>query len=133
MDDNLPLYTLTRTLEGWQGAFGKLLDPAGKQLCVTCERPWLDNIVGKSCIPPGTYNVIPHDSVSHPYTWEVTGVPGRKDILIHNGNTENDTEGCILVGDSMGTINGLMAVLNSLVTMQMLRAKLPKYFKLLIQ
>jgi hypothetical protein len=32
---------------------------------------------------------------------EITGVPGFTDILIHRGNTEKDTAGCLLVGDEV--------------------------------
>ena len=31
----------------------------------------------------------------------ITGVPGFSWILIHCGNTDDDTDGCILVGDTV--------------------------------
>ena len=37
-------------------------------------------------------------------TFEVTNVPGRSHILIHRGNTEEDSEGCILLGKSFGAL-----------------------------
>lgn len=67
-------------------------------LCVTLERPWLDNAHNVSCIPPGKYICIPHNTADKPNCWQVTTVPGRDDILIHVGNSMQDTDGCILVG-----------------------------------
>jgi Family of unknown function (DUF5675) len=101
-------------------------------LCYTLELPWNNNESGTSCIPNGEYQVIPHNSFSHPNTWEITGVPDREAILIHNGNTEADSKGCVLVGDSTGEINGKPAVLNSKATLNKLRGILPDNFTLVI-
>ena len=72
----------------------------GVHFCNTLELPWLNNLQGKSCIPVGTYKVIL--SYSTRFRREMPrliGVPGRLGILIHSGDTYEDTEGCILVGD----------------------------------
>lgn len=49
-------------------------------------------------IPAGVYKCVPHDGPHWQGVWEITGVPGRSAILIHAGNTDVDTRGCILVG-----------------------------------
>lgn len=118
-------YFLTRQTSMPEGTFGQISDQNGEIICYTCELAWHDNEPQKSCIPIGTYNVIPHNSPSHPGTWEIVDVPERSAILIHNGNTENDSLGCILVGDSFGTIGGYPAVLNSNATLQKLRSIFP--------
>ena len=116
-----------------QGTTGSLYSDDGTLLCYTMERPWLDNAPDVSCIPTGTYPVIRHNSPSHPQTWEITNVPNRAGILIHNGNVDFQSEGCILVGDSIGELNGEVAVLNSVATLAMLNTVLPDTFTLTIQ
>lgn len=72
----------------------------GEHQCWTLELPWLQNLQGKSCIPVGTYKVI--SSLSTRFRREMPrllGVPGRTGILFHSGNTDEDTEGCILLGN----------------------------------
>ena len=66
-------------------------------LCVTLERPWLDNQIGVSCIIAGTYQVI-KNTIAKP--WRLLDVPGRTEIDMHAGNSIKDSEGCILVGTS---------------------------------
>jgi len=62
------------------------------------ECPWRENQIFSSCIPDGTWSLQAFDSPDHPGCWVVTPVPGRTSILIHVGNTVEDTQGCILVG-----------------------------------
>lgn len=73
---------------------------------------------GETRIPAGVYNIIPRafggffaryqrrfDPRSHPFMLEIESVPGFTDILIHIGNFDTDTAGCLLVGMSF-TQNG---------------------------
>lgn len=79
--------------------FGKLIfDNGAHPEIYTLELPFKNNAPIISCIPQGLYNVTKHNSKTHPDTWEVLNVPGREDILIHNGNYLKDTLGCVLVG-----------------------------------
>jgi hypothetical protein len=51
-------------------------------------------------IPAGTYKLQWHTSahLNGEVVPELIGVPGRSSILMHEGNTENCSEGCLLVG-----------------------------------
>lgn len=71
----------------------------GRHLCYTLELPWKDNLPSISCIPVGTYPVvIAWSNRFQQLMPRLIGVEGRSGILIHQGNTSHDTEGCILVG-----------------------------------
>ena len=127
------IYTINRISESDDGIFGQFLDVDGNMLCVTGELPWLENAPQTSCIPEGTYHCIQHNSPNHPNTWEVTNVPNRSAILIHNGNAPKENSlGCILVGKAFGFIDGLPDVTESVITLNMLRTKLPSEFDLKI-
>ena len=82
-----------------------------KFVCMTLELPWRDNLPNTSCIPEGEY--ICKRVVSNHFggTFEVTDVPGRSHILFHSGNRPSDSEGCILVGQSLAP--GLCFIRNS--------------------
>lgn len=73
---------------------------------VTIERPWKNNAKGESCIPPGRYTCKRVNSPKFGNTFEVTGVPGRSAILFHRGNLEDDSHGCILIGESFNPVLG---------------------------
>jgi len=64
----------------------------------TLERAWLDNKRNESCIPEGTYKVIPNNTIKHPDSFRLPEVDGRTGILIHSGNYYYHSSGCILVG-----------------------------------
>src|ERR1035441_7794738 len=77
------------------------LQVEGVHFCWTLELPWLNNLAGKSCIPTGTYRV--EFVLSTRFKRDMPrllDVPDRAGILIHPGNVEADTEGCILLGDT---------------------------------
>lgn len=84
----------------------------------TLEEPWLNNAKGKSCIPTGHYRLHLYKSLHFGQCYKVTDLAGREPanregILIHAGNTTEDTSGCILIGLECGYIKGEKAVLRS--------------------
>lgn len=86
------------------GIFSELQTESGEKLCVTLEHSYFGTgnaYVPK--IPGGTYLCVRGSHRLHADrpafdTYEVTGVSGHQGILFHCGNTENDSEGCILLG-----------------------------------
>jgi hypothetical protein len=82
-------------------------------ICLTLEDPDRNNQKGMSCIPKGAYYCAPYCSEKFQNVYEVNGVPGRTSILIHAGNTSDDTSGCILPGLQYGILKSKPAVLNS--------------------
>lgn len=68
----------------------------------TLEMPWLNNEVRRSCIPTGQYRCSPHSGARFKDVWHLHNVPNRSAILIHQGNTVKDIQGCILFGLSVG-------------------------------
>lgn len=72
-------------------------------------------LIGETRIPAGSYQVLPRTyggfyeryksrfGPGHRFMLEVMNVPNFTDILFHCGNTDEDTSGCILVGESADT------------------------------
>jgi hypothetical protein len=123
---------LHRFRQDAQGTFG-LMTMDNTPLCVTCEDLWNGNKNNISCIPEGTYHVTKRISEKYKHHWHVQNVPNRSLILIHNGNTIADTQGCILVGETLATSPlGKQTITNSIRTMNRLREVLPDAFTLII-
>lgn len=78
----------------------------GKFYCYTLEdEARAVKVKGDTRIPSGTYDVIFYDSPSHgKKSLMIKDVPGFSYILIHPGNTEDDTMGCLLPGKRIGTV-----------------------------
>lgn len=85
-------------------------------------------IPGETRIPNGTYKVILRTTGGHHARYKkkfpefhkgmlhVINVPNYKYILIHIGNTDDDTEGCLLPGDiSVNNISSAGRVENSTI------------------
>lgn len=96
---------LERIVATTHGVFGRLRLPDGTVL-YTCEEEARGNQPRVSCIPAGTYTCKRRRSEKFNMdVYEVENVPGRSAILIHPGNTTEDTEGCILPGLSIGVLD----------------------------
>jgi hypothetical protein len=102
--------------------------------CKSMELPWLDNKKNISCIPPGKYDAVKHVSPKFGECFWIKDVPGREEILIHRGNYNKDTKGCILPGRSFADIDndGSVDVTNSGNTLKDLLKILPESFKITI-
>lgn len=86
--------------------------------CFTMERPWKNNEQNASCIPAGEYDCKVRVSPRFGRVYMLLSVPGRSYILIHAGNTANNTHGCILLGRKAGYIDSRRAVLLSHPTLR---------------
>lgn len=78
----------------------------GKYFCDTLEDRVRDlsrekKIPGETAIPAGIYDVVVNISPRFKRKLpRLLNVPGFEGILIHRGNTPEDTAGCILVGEN---------------------------------
>lgn len=100
-----------------------------KVLCHTLELPWRFNDVGVSCIPEGIYSCWKAKSPKFGDCFYIADVPHRSGILIHAGNTVQDTRGCVLVGLDTSDVG----VIHSRLALQRCLSELPEKFNLQIR
>lgn len=93
-------YLLKRIALTDHGSFGVLIDENNIPFVLTLERPWLNNAKKISCIPAGIYKCVRVNTPLHGNCFEITQVQNRDSILFHKGNIEEDSEGCILIGEN---------------------------------
>lgn len=109
------------------GTFGRLSIPDTGFICVTVERPWIDNQRDNpatpqnesSCVPSGTYLIKLDYSPKHgKRLYELQGVPNRSEVQIHAANYARELLGCIAVGHHIEDMGGGKGITNSAVTLK---------------
>ena len=102
------------------GTFGVLTVDSRTFSCYSLELNDHGNKVGISCIPAGTYACKIVSSPKFGAVYEIAGVPGRTNVLLHKGNFaadeghgKSDIEGCVLLGNAIGEIAGQRCLLSS--------------------
>lgn len=123
-------FLVKREIVSNKAILGILLDET-KELARSLENPYR-NTKKDSAIPLGIYKC-KRDYTGKFQYWKVLDVPGRENIEIHPGNTEKDTEGCILLGEKWDIMNNELAIINSKATLEKLKSILPEEFELEIK
>lgn len=100
-------YTLVRNRIDETGCFGQLTDQWDKLVAYTLEHSYSQEEGGYAPkLPAGTYTCLRGlhqlEGMSSMFpAFEVQKVPGHSGILLHVGNTQDDSNGCILLGSSV--------------------------------
>lgn len=111
---------LDRWMDNGEATAGRLY-VNDRFICYTLEDQHQDmKIAGETRIPSGVYPIVPRrfgrffdaymERWGHDFVPELEGVPGFTDILIHTGNTDDHTAGCILVGKGFNDTQGNFTV-----------------------
>lgn len=112
-------FTLTRAIDNGVCTLGTM--QVSGSLLQTLERPWIPSLdspggtKGVSCVPPGTYRLVRHDTEAHPRSFALVnedlgvyhyaippGKAGRTACLIHVANWVTELRGCIALGMDRG-------------------------------
>lgn len=102
-------FILTRGKAGLYGVFGQIQSEDGTITLCTLEHAYPVNAGFIPKVLVGKYECVRHPPNRLPYeTFMLLNVPPFQGspvdgILIHKGNTNNDSVGCILLGLSFGT------------------------------
>ena len=100
----------------------------------TLEREWSNNKIGASCVPEAVYNVEKRYSSKYGNHFILRDTEPRSYILIHAGNYNFQTNGCILVGAEHKFLNSdlNLDITESRKTLDKLLLILPQKFNLKI-
>lgn len=111
---------LTRNTYGQNETMGEM--PVNGVKLFTIEQPWKDNLKGHSCVPDGTYDLVPYYSNKHQcWTWclhnaalgifatdtmipEYAEANGRAECELHSATWAFQLEGCVAPGLAHGNI-----------------------------
>lgn len=121
-------WILKRTACDENGVFGELHSPNGF-FCYTLEHAYLKEKEYAPKVDEGVYvckRGLHRLKVTEPMRsmFEVTGVQGHWGILLHSGNYNDDSNGCILVGSEVVWAGGEKMVARSRITYQAFMKKL---------
>lgn len=107
----------------------------GRFVCFGLEDEYrAQKVKGETRIPEGVYNIGIRDAGGfhsrytrrfghfHQGMLQIVNVPGFEYILIHCGNTDKDTAGCLLVGEGAITTPGNMMITQSVAAYKKLYA-----------
>ena len=95
------------------GTFGVFFDE-NIPFALTLENMWINNVRNHSCIPIGKYKCKRYISQRHGETFQIMDVPNRgPGIIFHKGNLDDDTRGCILIGEQFEPLNNEPGIIRS--------------------
>ena len=98
---------LHRSMKRPDGIFSNLLKDDDSELCVTLEHSYASADSGwEPKIYPGEFQCVRGKhrlhGMDHDFeTFEITGVVGHVNLLFHWGNWNENSEGCILLGEKI--------------------------------
>ena len=97
-----------------------------------------EKVAGRTAIPKGRYLVTVENSprfsakLGHPVELpRLHEVPGFEGVLIHGGNTADDSEGCILVASNFLAPGKIQGSLSNALAWALKQAKGPHYLEIL--
>ena len=113
--------TIVRFKETDEGVIGFLYFDDIDFYCFTLQPD--SNDAERFYIPDGNYIARRFKGNKWKDTFEIVregsnGVDGHKYLLFHSGNIEKHSEGCIMLGETIGKLEGVREVLNSGATFQ---------------
>ena len=121
---------LVRKEKRSDGIFGELYDGLGVFVCFTLEHSYeIRPSIYEPKVPIGSYVCMKGlhrlEGMTHDFTtFEVTGVANHSNILLHMGNFNCDSAGCILVGEKIENSDKGQMITNSKKTFEKLMERL---------
>lgn len=109
---NLEVLRISSESDSSSGLLFDISNGTRKFLCYSLEDEYRnDKVMHETRVPAGTYNILLrtvggfHAKYTKRYDFHkgmlhVQDVPGFEYILIHTGNTDEHTSGCLIIGDS---------------------------------